>query len=64
MSEVLPFERVVTYQEWLEEEPEAENPSRLDVTCPRCEGLLQVASDNVAVGHWFYACPCGWNEFQ
>jgi hypothetical protein len=64
VSETLPFERVLTYQEWVDDDPEAEHPSRLDVACPACGWVLRVVDDATGVGHWVYACPCGWNEFR
>jgi hypothetical protein len=64
MSEALPFERVMTYSEWVEDEPEPSNPPRLDVACPQCAGLARIVDDDVRVGHWYLACPCGWDEFR
>jgi hypothetical protein len=62
VSECLPFERVMTYQEFaFEHDGDSESP-RLDVACPECGWVLRVVDDDVAVGHWYLACPCGWRE--
>jgi hypothetical protein len=60
----LPFERVLTYTEWMQDDPEASVPPRLDVACPQCGWALRVVRDDASVGHWYLACLCGWNEFR
>jgi hypothetical protein len=64
MSELLPFERTMTYEEWVFDDPGASEPPRLDVACPECDSVLRVVDDDARVGHWYLACPCGWNEFR
>jgi hypothetical protein len=52
----------MTYQEFaVEHDGDSESP-RLDVACPECGWVLRIVDDDAAVGHWYLACPCGWEE--
>ena len=60
-AEALPFEQVLTYQEFMEDAP-SDPPDRLDVACPACGWRLKVVDDPEF--HWVLVCACGWDEFS